>query len=164
MKKPNLPNTNVDAAIEDASNIEADVFIYSIDEHNFREMQLLETNYLTPELQSLVTENMSDILYHIQTIVHELNHAYTNKFEENCKLSQCNLKKTLEQYCEELLKTKHEIDKMQQSISIYKNEINKLMRLIYARNCLIEKLTQENKALQKQQNNSGSPISSKILF
>lgn len=69
-----------------------------------------------------------------------------------------------EQYNTELLQTKKELNTMQQSNLIYKNEINKLMRLIYARNCLIEKLAKDIQELQKQQHSSSVTISSKILF
>lgn len=148
----------------DASHIETDIFVYSIDEHNFRQAPLSKTEYITPELQSSVTENMSNILYNIQTIVHELNNAHTKKIEEDHMLTQCDLEKIIRRYDEELLKSQHEINKIQQSIVIYKSEINKLIRLIYDRNCLIEELTQENKELKKQQNNTTSRISSKILF
>jgi len=149
IKIPKSQQISSDITIE-SSNIETDAFVYSIDGHNFYNMGLSETDYLTPELQSLTTENMNSILYNIRTIVHELNQAHTNKLEKDYKLSQYNLKKTIKQYSEELQKTKEAIGKMQQSIMIYKNEIKKLMFLLDTRNCLIEKLTQDNQELQKQ--------------
>lgn len=164
IKIPDPQQVSSNIAIE-RPNIETDIFVYSIDGHNFRNIGLSETDYLTPELQSLTTENMNNILYNIQTIIHELNRAHTDKLEKNYKLSQCHLKKIIEQSNKKLQKAKEAIDQMQQNITIYKNEIKKLILLLDARNSLIEQLIRDNQELQKQKNSQGSSqISDKILF
>lgn len=167
MKKPDfeIVTPALQKEISDIEKeFEKDEFTYSIEEYNFCESQLLEAGQLTPELKNLVTTNMSEILHNIQNIINEVSQAHTQEIEENYKLAQHNLEKIVEQYNEELIETKRELNKMHQNVAIYKNEINKLMRLIYARNCLIEKLAKDIQELQKQQKNSGAAISSKILF
>lgn len=144
--------------------LEQEDLTYSMEECKICDVQLSEATQITPELQLLVTENMNDILNNMQNIIQDINQTHTHKVEEYYKTVQSKLIQMAEQYNTELLQTKKELNTMQQSNLIYKNEINKLMRLIYARNCLIEKLAKDIQELQKQQHSSSVTISSKILF
>lgn len=122
-------------------NFEKDEFACAIEEHGLNDLQLCEDGQLTPALQSLVDD-----------------------IESHHKVAHDKLMNMVEHYNEALITAHQELNKLQQSNKIYKNEINKLMRLLYARNCLIEKLAQDIQTLKKQQQNSNAAISSKILF
>ncbi|GAA5103635.1 3'-5' exonuclease [Wohlfahrtiimonas larvae] len=145
-------------------NIEQEKFTHPIEDYQFCDIQLPDNCQLPPDIQSLITTQMNNILSNIHTIIQSMNQSQTHLIEENYKTEQNRLMQLVEQYSQELSDTKSELHRLQQSISIYKSEINKLMQLIYARNCLIQKLSEDNEALQKRQHVYTTPISSKILF
>ena len=60
-------------------------------------------------------------MHNIQNIINEVSQAHTQEIEENYKLAQHNLEKIVEQYNEELIETKRELNKMHQNVAIYKN-------------------------------------------